>query len=118
MPTLPNDITLAFRELARAASALADAFDAQASAAAEAQPTPAPEAPAASAKAHYQAAADAVLALIRDAGRGAALDVLAQFSASKLPDVAPHRLPEVRAAAEQAREAHAQAKVATKKVAH
>lgn len=108
--TQKTPLTFAFRELVRAAQVFADALEAGPGA----QPIVATEAPkcetpAPSTKAQYAAAAEAVLRLIKDAGRGAALDVLARFEASKLPEVDPLRLADVAEAANAAREAHVQA---------
>lgn len=50
----------------------------------------------------YEAVAAAITKLSRTKGRDAAVGVLAQFDAKKLPDVAPEKFAEVLAAAEEA----------------
>lgn len=63
-----------------------------------------PDAPAANAP-DYETAARAVTALAKARGREAAVAVLAQFGAARLPEVAPEQFAAVIAACEQAQEA-------------
>lgn len=66
---------------------------------------PAANAPAAEAAPDYETAARAVTALAKACGREAAVAVLAQFGAARLPEVAPEQFAAVIAACEQAQEA-------------
>ena len=66
---------------------------------------PAANAPAAEAAPDYETAARAVTALAKARGREAAVAVLAQFGAARLPEVAPEQFAAVIAACEQAQEA-------------
>ncbi len=70
-------------------------------AAQEPAPTAAPSAPVAE-SVSYQATADAVTKLARTKGRDAAVAVLAQFGAQKLPDIKPEQFAAVVAACESA----------------
>lgn len=66
---------------------------------------PAANAPAAEAAPDYETAARAVTTLAKARGREAAVAVLAQFGAARLPEVAPEHFAAVIAACEQAQEA-------------
>lgn len=72
---------------------------------AEAEPAATPEPktePAAAEAVDYDTVAKAITRLSRAKGRDAAVAVLAQFDAKKLPDVAPEQFADVLAAAEEA----------------
>lgn len=74
-------------------------------ASAQTSDAPAANAPAAEAAPDYETAARAVTALAKARGREAAVAVLAQFGAARLPEVAPEQFAAVIAACEQAQEA-------------
>jgi hypothetical protein len=98
-----NENTQAIRDMIAAIMANGvSAPVAKAKPAAKSEPTPAPVAPVAEATAgtpSYQDAAQAVTKLSRIKGRDAAVALLAQFGAGKLPEVKPEQFAEVITAA-------------------